>query len=230
MLSRIILNLWIIALLCGCVQPPFNNFQKMPPKTKPIVIGTGVGALAGGLIGNAATGAALGGALVGGAIGLGLGTANSIYHTTKPAIIDELTQTNIQYIEYGDSMTLIVPTDHYFVANSSQLNDICFRGLNAIIKLLALYPCSQIYVSGFTDDVGSQVHQLKLSRAQAETMLTFLWANNIKAKYLNAAGYGAAHTIGDNHWIHGSAYNRRIEIKWFNAPQPSHNFWQFLSK
>ena len=53
-----------------------------------------------------------------------------------------------------------------------------------------------------------------LSQARAETMLTFLWANDIHAQRLRAEGYADQHDVGDNHLIHGSAYNRRIEIQW----------------
>lgn len=224
---------WMLStfILSACVQPPFNHFQPPPPHIKPIVVGTGLGALAGGLIGNAITGAALGGALAGGAIGAGLGTAMSIYLSTKPAIIADLNKYNIQFVEYGDTMTLIIPTDHYFLADSPQLNEGCYPGLSAILQLLAFYPCSQIYVAGFTDNVGSREHQIQRSRAQAETMLTFLWANHIPAKYLKSEGYGDRHPIGDNRWIHGSAYNRRIEIQWFNVPRNDHpSLWSQMMK
>ncbi|MDI1352690.1 MAG: OmpA family protein, partial [bacterium] len=86
-----------------------------------------------------------------------------------------------------------------------------------IIKLLKLYPQSPIYVAVFTDNVGTREHKKRLSQAQAETMLTFLWANDIQAMRLKAEGYGDKNDISDNHWIHGSAQNRRIEIQWFTG-------------
>jgi flagellar motor protein MotB len=56
-----------------------------------------------------------------------------------------------------------------------------------------------------------------LSQAQAETILTFLWANNIPAMLLKAEGYGDKNAVSDNTLIHGSAQNRRIEIQWFTG-------------
>ena len=76
---------------------------------------------------------------------------------------------------------------------------------------------SPIYVAGFTDDVGSRYHKRLLSQAQAETMLSFLWANNIQAYRLKAEGYGDKHAVSENSLIHGSAQNRRIEIQWFTG-------------
>lgn len=197
--------------LSGCFHPPYNNFQKPPPLVKRAVTGIGVGVVTGSLIGGTAVGGA-----IGGAIGGTIGTFSEIRHAGKPAIIEDLQKNDIQFVQYGDTMVLVVPTDHYYEFNSPKLNEICFEGLNNIIKLLKLYKCSVVNVAGFTDNVGSKRHKKQLSQARAESMLTFLWANNIQARRLSAEGYADKFNIGDNHWIHGSAYNRRIEIQWEN--------------
>lgn len=138
--------------------------------------------------------------------------------STKSAIIKNLQRQNIQFVQHGDTMTLIVPTDHYYVFDTPRLNDICYHGLVNIIRLIKMYPCSRIYVAGFTDDVGTPRFKQKMSQARAETMLTYLWANGIHARRLNAEGYGDKHDISQNEIIHGSAQNRRVEIQWYNAP------------
>ena len=109
-----------------------------------------------------------------------------------------------------------MPTDKYFMFESPRLNEVCYAGLLNIISLLRLYPHSPVYVAAFTDDVGTNSHKKRLSQAQAETMLTYLWANGIQAYRLKAEGYGDKNTVADNALIHGSAMNRRIEIQWFN--------------
>ena len=197
--------------LSGCFHPPYHDFNKPPPSVGRAITGAGVGAVTGSLI----SGTVVGGA-IGAAIGGTAGTFNEIYHAGKPAIIRDLQKNDIQFVQYGDTMTLIVPTDHYYQFDSPKLNELCFEGLNNIIKLLKLYNCSTVYVAGFTDNVGTRQHKNKLTQARAETMLTFLWANNLKARRLKAEGYGSQHEIADNHLIHGSAYNRRIEIQWEN--------------
>jgi len=202
--------------LSGCFHMPYNNFQKPPPLVKRAVTGAGVGIVTGSLIGGTAVGGAIGG-LIGGTVG----TFAEIQHAGKPATIRDLQKNDIQFVQYGDTMVLIVPTDHYYEFNSPKLNELCFEGLNNIVKLLKLYKCSIVNVAGFTDNVGSRRHKKLLSQARAETMLTFLWANDINARRLSAEGFGDKFDIGDNHLIHGSAYNRRIEIQWENkAPVP----------
>ena len=200
-------------MLSGCFHPPYNDFQKPPPHVNRVISGVGVGVITGSLIG----GTAIGG-LVGGAIGGTVGTFSEIYHAGKPATIRDLLKNDIEFVQYGDTMVLIVPTDHYYQFDSPKLNELCFEGLNNIVKLLKQYNCSTVYVAAFTDNVGSPDRKKRMSQAQAETMLTFLWANNIHARRLKAEGYGDKFDIGDNHLIHGSAYNRRIEIQWENKP------------
>lgn len=139
------------------------------------------------------------------------------YTLIKPGdktLIRTLQKQDIQYIEYGDTMTLLVPTDHYFVKGSAEINDLCFAGLNNIVRLLKLYPKCHIYVAAFGDNIGTTHHKHHLTKARAEAMLTFLWASNIPARYMKATGYGDLFAIGDNQFIHGPAYNRRIEIQW----------------
>lgn len=143
-----------------------------------------------------------------------LGPSSISAFTARATLIKKLNREGIQFVKYGDQNTLVIPTDQFFVFNSPHLNDICYPGLNDIVALIKTYHYDNIYVAVFTDDVGSEKHKDKLTTARAESMLTFLWANKIPAEKLLAEGYGDEHAIGDNHYIHSSAYNRRVEIQW----------------
>lgn len=193
--------------LSSCYRPPYNNFK---PYKRPYVA-TAQGAAVGTITLAVAGGPILVGTAVGAAVGLGIDT----YKSSKRAIIRDLQEHEIQYIEYGDTITLVVPTDRYFMFNSPRFNQLCYPGLANIIRLIQMYPQCPIYIAGFTNDVGSRYHKKTLTQAQAEAMLTLLWANNIHAQRLNAEGYGDKHPVGDNKLIHGSAHNRRLEIQWF---------------
>lgn len=150
----------------------------------------------------------------------GLGKILGLTKQTKSAILSDLNQHGIQYVEYGDLNTLIIPTDKFYQFNRAEFNDICYPGLINVVQLLRYYPKSEIYVAGFTDNIGSKEHKKRLTEARAEKMVGFLWANHISAKYLHAQGYADKYSIGDNHLIHGSAYNRRIEIQWSRNKNP----------
>jgi outer membrane protein OmpA-like peptidoglycan-associated protein len=211
--AKLAASVLLALTLSGCFHPPFNNFNPYNPGPRQVatgaVIGAGAGAVIGAIAGNAPAGAVIGG-VAGGAAGL--------YYNTKRSLIKAIKDEDIQYTQYGNTITLLIPTDRYYVFDTPHLNDICHRGLNNVVRLLQYYPDSPIFVAGFTDDVGSRHHKQMLSQARAETMLTFLWANNIHAQRLRAEGYADKHDIGDNKWIRGSAYNRRIEIQWLISP------------
>lgn len=200
-------------LLSACNHPPYNGFHPYNPYNhtlKDMAIGAGVGTTIGFMAGNTLAGTGIGAAAF---------AIHGLYKENRAHIFEQLKAANIQYERYGDTMTLIVPTDRYFLFNSARLNEVCYPGLVLIARLLRLYPHSVFYVAGFTDNIGSRHHKRMLSQAQAETMLTFLWANGIQAKYLNAEGYADKHAIADNKIIHGSAQNRRVEIQWIDSPK-----------
>ncbi len=199
--------------LSGCFHPPYNNFRDDHRTLRQVAVSAGIGAGTGAVIGSVAGNTAVG-AAIGGATGVAIG----LYKNNQHSLIKEIQKQDMEYIAYGDTMTLVVPTDRYFLFNSPLLNDICYPGLNNIVRLLKYYPNSPVYVAAFTDNIGTRHHKNILSQAQAETMITFLWANNIPAQLLHAEGYGDKHDVGDNQWIHSSAYNRRIEIQWLNGP------------
>lgn len=192
---RFALCILLASSLCSCFQPPFNNFEPYAHIHQHTA-------------GLSYTG-----------IGVQTIPGRGIYKGTKGQLIAELqNKYDIQYIEYGDTITLVIPTDRYYFFNTARFNQMCYAGFARVVKLLYYYPNTQIYVAGFTDNVGSRIHKNKLSQARAETMLTFLWANGINARRLTAEGYGDKFDVSDNRLIHGSAQNRRIEIQWFKNP------------
>lgn len=140
----------------------------------------------------------------------------NLFRNQKDVLIKKLADEDIQFVVYGDTNTLIIPTDRYYEFNSTQFNELCYVGLNHILSLLKLYPCSIIYVAAFTDNIGSKHHKERLTQGRADRMLTFLWANGYKQSQLKAEGYGDKHPVSNNAIIHGSAQNRRIELQWYN--------------
>lgn len=192
-------------ILSSCFKPPYNNFDDDHRALKTTAAGASSGAVIGAFAGNS---------LLGTAIGTTAGFVLGSYKQSRPSLLKGLMANDIQYVEYGDTRTLIVPTDRYFVFDTAQLNDLAFPGLNDIAKLIKKDAYSHVYVAAFTDDVGNKRHKNRLSQARAEAMMTFLWANEIPARQLYAEGYGDKHPIANDATIRGSAMNRRLEIQW----------------
>ena len=150
--------LLVTTILSGCFHPPFNEFtpdkRSLRMTGKGAAVGATMGAVAGAVVSQAGIGAVIGSAA---------GSFIAYQKTLPPHIIQQLEAQDIQFVRYGDTNTLIVPTDKYFYFNSPRINDLAFSGLNNIVELLKFYSCSPIYVAAFTDDVGSSRHQNKRS-------------------------------------------------------------------
>ena len=137
---------------------------------------------------------------------------------SEKKLIKKLHKRSIEVIQYGKTTTVIIPSDRYFIVNSAKLNDTCYAWLYNLKELLRKQHKKTIYVAAFSDNVGSPSHKKQLTHAQANTILSFLWANGIPAKYLHATGYSDKFAVGNNQLSHGSAFNRRIEIQWSDSP------------
>ena len=116
-------------LISSCFHPPYNNFRTDHRAARAAAGGTAFGAAAGGL-----TGGTLTGALIGGAVGGTIGAVIGIHKDSKPKLIKDLSKQNIEFVEYGDTMTLIVPTDKYFMFESPRLNEIMLPGFKQHCK------------------------------------------------------------------------------------------------
>src|SRR5687767_13045142 len=86
--------------LSGCYHPPYNNFK---PYNR-----TYIPASHGALAGTAAVAAATGPVGVGTAAGAAVGALIGLNKESKPAIVNELKKFDIQFVEYGDTLTLVV--------------------------------------------------------------------------------------------------------------------------
>ncbi len=206
-----------LLLLSSCTSgppqvenPPYNNFEQ--PKSK-VAQSAVVGAAAGGVIGALVSPAGAGaGVLIG-------GTTHAIAASDAESpqkIINALPKEHIQVVQDGDTITLLVPTDIYYLPDSYEFDDVWYRGLNYIVQLVLKTKTNQVvYVAGFSDGgIGSPLAAQKLSQQRAQQMADLLWANGVPLSQLKVQGYGEKYDIADNFLVHGAAMNRRIEIQW----------------
>lgn len=139
----------------------------------------------------------------------------------KNYLVHQLSKYNMEYIQYRDIITVVIPVDQYFEFNSSRLDERQYQGLNNLVNLIYLFPCTNVHVAAFTDNVGTREENKHLTESQSEAMLTYFWANGIPADHLNAQGFGMRFPIADNQTTRGSAMNRRIEVQWTIRPDQS---------
>ena len=101
----------------------------------------------------------------------------------------------------------------YFRSNSSELMPESFPILLQEKQNLLDNPEMKIEVQGYTDNVGTDAKNKKLSQDRANAVRDYLIRNGIDPDRLTAVGFGKANPVADNRTEKGRAENRRIEFK-----------------
>jgi OOP family OmpA-OmpF porin len=68
-------------------------------------------------------------------------------------------------------------------------------------------------VAGYTDSVGSDEYNLKLSQDRANSVKQYIVSRGAPGNRINPVGYGEQNPIADNGTEEGRALNRRVEFQ-----------------
>ncbi len=84
--------------------------------------------------------------------------------------------------------------------------------LAKVATILQLYPGLKVQVEGYTDSVGGDAYNQKLSENRADAVSDFLTQNGVPAGNVTAHGYGKADPVADNSTAAGRQQNRRVNL------------------
>ena len=87
-------------------------------------------------------------------------------------------------------------------------------GLGVIV--MQLNPQVVMVVRGYTDDVGDEAMNLRLSQARAQSVANWIIAKGIAPNRFRLEGKGESDPVADNATVDGKALNRRIEVELVN--------------
>lgn len=100
-----------------------------------------------------------------------------------------------------------------FDTDSATLRPSSAEQLRNIAEILKAYPQVNVKIGGYTDNVGDDAHNLKLSSDRAATTANEIAALGIDRSRLASEGYGKEHPVADNSTEEGRQRNRRIDIR-----------------
>lgn len=101
----------------------------------------------------------------------------------------------------------------FFDTDKATLKPVSFTALSNLLEVMKLKPNMIVEISGHTDNVGDNTHNLKLSKDRAEAVKAYLVKNKIAENRIITKGYGADKPIADNDTQEGRQQNRRTEVK-----------------
>lgn len=116
----------------------------------------------------------------------------------------------LEHIKKGAKMVM---NNMFFDKNKATIRKQSTVELETLYKLMKENPAMKVEISGYTDNKGNDATNLKLSKARAQSVITYLTKKGIPAKRFTAKGLGKAQPIADNNTEEGRAQNRRVELK-----------------
>jgi outer membrane protein OmpA-like peptidoglycan-associated protein len=101
---------------------------------------------------------------------------------------------------------VLFDTGRYTLKPNTQIS------LAKVAVILQAYPSLKLQVEGYTDNVGSDMLNQKLSENRANSVKAFLIAQGTDPLSITSAGYGKSNPVADNGTAAGRAQNRRVDL------------------
>ena len=103
-------------------------------------------------------------------------------------------------------------SDVLFDFNKYTLKPEAREKLAKVSGILLAYPGLALQVEGYTDNIGSDEYNQKLSEERADSVRDYLVAQGVAQTEVSATGYGENDPIADNSTNDGRAQNRRVQL------------------
>jgi outer membrane protein OmpA-like peptidoglycan-associated protein len=103
-------------------------------------------------------------------------------------------------------------SDVLFDFNKYTLKPEAREKLAKVSGILLAYPGLKLQVEGYTDNIGTEEYNQKLSEERADGVRDYLVSQNVQDANVTAKGYGEGDPIADNSTNAGRAQNRRVQL------------------
>ena len=103
-------------------------------------------------------------------------------------------------------------SDVLFDFNKYSLKPEAREKLAKVSGILVAYPGLTVQVEGYTDNIGSEEYNQKLSEQRAGGVRDYLVSQSVANANVTAQGYGKSDPVADNSTNGGRAQNRRVEL------------------
>ncbi|MCD6193132.1 MAG: OmpA family protein [Candidatus Aminicenantes bacterium] len=114
----------------------------------------------------------------------------------------------------GNETQFTLPESILFDFNEFFLKPEAKKALKILAQLIKEQPNKKILITGYTDNVGSDSYNLRLSLQRAQSVADYLiYVEGISKEIITIEGKGKANPVADNSTEEGRAKNRRVEVK-----------------
>lgn len=130
----------------------------------------------------------------------------------------QLDDMNARVTDQGLVLTL---GDVLFTSGQSDLRSGATGNLDKLAAFLTRYPERTAMIAGYTDSVGGEDLNQRLSERRAESVRFYLAGHGVSADRLSASGNGERNPVADNGTATGRQMNRRVEVNISDSPRAS---------
>jgi OOP family OmpA-OmpF porin len=100
----------------------------------------------------------------------------------------------------------------HFAFNKAVLTAVAKDTLNSVVPFLKEHGDAMVEIDGYTDSIGSDAYNQKLSERRANAVKAYLVSQGIAASRITAKGFGKSQPVADNATEAGRAANRRAVV------------------
>jgi len=175
-------------------------------------IGGVAGAIAGAILGNnRGHHSTTRGAVVGTIAGAGAGAIVGAMMDRQERELRQIQGVNVTRTS-PDELKVTVKNDVLFDTGSSSLRSASRTALRDMADVFDKYSSTVIEVQGYTDSVGSEAHNQRLSERRAGSVASYLEQLGVDNTRVDPQGYGESSPRASNNTPSGRQLNRRVEI------------------
>ncbi|WP_297794825.1 OmpA family protein [uncultured Eudoraea sp.] len=207
-MTRKLTSILIVAMMFVSLNTGCNAIKNSNKTQRGAAIGGGGGALIGGLIaGN------IGGALIGAAIGgVAGGLIGNKMDKQAQKIETEIPGADVKRVGEGIHIIFDDKSGVNFAFDSSDLTPEAKSNLDKVAEIFNEFPDTNLMIQGYTDSVGNDDYNLKLSKRRADVVAKYIADAGVATSRMTVEGFGEAAPRFDNDTKEGQAGNRRVEI------------------
>ncbi len=100
----------------------------------------------------------------------------------------------------------------FFDFNKATITRESYEALNQLTNFMKAQKTMVIEIAGYTDNIGTDESNLKLSQERADAIRDYLMKHGVHNKKITAKGYGETDPVATNDTPEGRKLNRRTEI------------------
>jgi OOP family OmpA-OmpF porin len=100
----------------------------------------------------------------------------------------------------------------FFDFNKATITGESYKELNQLTAFMKAQKTMVIEIAGYTDNIGTEEANLKLSQERADAIRDYLLKHGVHARKITAKGYGSSDPVATNETPEGRKLNRRTEI------------------